>query len=216
MSLVKSLKRVADHGEVFTPDWLVQEMLNTVSHEAERIDARFLESACGSGNFVLAIFRRKLGTVNRKFGGSVFEKRHHALFALMSIYGIEILEDNVAECRSNLVGIFESFVGEDADPSWVRAARVVVESNIVHGDALSMLSARGVPIVFPEWAYLTKGKFSRRDFSYDSLTQRASFRGTLFEDMAEHDIFIPVCEYPPLTVQDIANFNQGKELEGVE
>ncbi len=205
-NLVKSKKRVADHGEVFTPDWLVKDMLDTVAHEAERIDARVLESACGSGNFLVQIFGRKLETVQSKFGQSDFERRHHALFGLMCIYGIELLQDNAVECRANLVEIFQGFIGHDAEINWIRAALAVTESNIVQGDALSMLSHKGEPIVFPEWAYLTKGKFSRRDFSYDSLSQRSSYKGTLFEDMAEHEIFIPVREYPQLTFVDIAKF----------
>lgn len=214
LSLVKSLKRVADHGEVFTPDWLVEEMLDAVSHEAERIDARFLESACGSGNFVVAILRRKLATVHKKFSSSDFEKRHHALFALMCIYGIELLQDNAAECRFNLVEVFESFIGPDAEPEWVLAALAVTEVNIIEGDALSMRAASGAPIVFPEWSYLTKGKFSRRDFSYDSLTQRASVKGTLFEDLSEHEIFVPTREYPPLTVREIAKLVRTAVPEG--
>jgi hypothetical protein len=213
--LVKSKKRVADHGEVFTPEWLVEDMLDTVAHESDRIDSRFLESACGSGNFLVKILRRKLVTVQKKFGRSEFERRHHALFGLMCIYGIEILQDNAAECRANLVEIFLAYIGDPAEQDWFRAAIAVTEANIVQGDALSMLSVSGDPIVFPEWAYLTKGKFSRRDFSYDSLTQRASFKGTLFEDMADHDIFIPTHEYSQLTMRDIARFSSEASFKGV-
>ena len=86
MSLIKSKKRVADHGEVFTPPWLVDAMLDLVKEEAERIDARFLEPACGSGNFLVGVLQRKLATVELKFGKSDFEKRHYALLALMCIY----------------------------------------------------------------------------------------------------------------------------------
>lgn len=209
MKLVKSLKRVADHGEVFTPNWLVEDMLQTVEHEAARIDSRFLESACGSGNFLVSVLKRKLATVEKRFGTSDFEKRHHALLALMSIYGIEILQDNAAECRANLVEVFFSFSGPQLSLEWSYAAIAVTEANIVQGDALSMLSASGSPIVFPEWAYLAKGKFSRRDFYFDSLTQRSSLKGTLFEAIADHDIFIPTKEYPLLKVSDIAEFASG-------
>src|SRR6202042_788278 len=94
MSLIKSRKRVADHGEVFTPQWMVEAMLNLVKAETERIDSRFLEPACGSGNFLVPVLQRKLGAVELKFGKSDFEKRHYALLALMCIYGIELLADN--------------------------------------------------------------------------------------------------------------------------
>src|ERR1700750_758443 len=106
MSLIKSKRRVADHGEVFTPPWMVEAMLDLVKDETELIDSRFLEPACGSGNFLVHILRRKLAAVDLKYGKSNFEKRHYALLALMCIYGIELLQDNIAECRANLLEIF--------------------------------------------------------------------------------------------------------------
>lgn len=96
---------MADHGEVFTPPELVEAMLDLVRTETERIDSRILEPACGSGNFLVPVLRRKLATVNARYGSSDFERRHHALVALMSIYGIELLEDNVAECRETSRGV---------------------------------------------------------------------------------------------------------------
>src|SRR5579859_1331146 len=105
MNLIKSKRRVADHGEVFTPQWLVEKMLDLVKAETERIDSRVLEPACGSGNFLVPVLRRKLAAVELKFGKSDFEKRHYALFGLMCIYGIELLEDNIAECHENMLEI---------------------------------------------------------------------------------------------------------------
>src|ERR1700759_2817010 len=106
MSLIKSKKRVADHGEVFTPPWLVEAMLNVVKGETERIDSRFLEPACGSGNFLIPILKRKLAAVETKFGkAGDFEKQHYAILALMCIYGIELLADNIAECRANMLEV---------------------------------------------------------------------------------------------------------------
>src|SRR4030081_2379427 len=106
MNLIKSKRRVADHGEVFTPQWLVENMLDLVMEETERIDSRFLEPACGSGNFLVQVLRRKLTAVMQKFGKSDFEKRHYALLGLMCIYGIELLDHNIVECRDNLLEIF--------------------------------------------------------------------------------------------------------------
>ena len=105
MNLVKSKQRVADHGEVFTPPWMVEAMLDLVKPETERIDARFLEPACGSGNFIVQILRRKLVAVDGKYGPSDFERRHYALLGLMCIYGIELLADNIAECRANVLEV---------------------------------------------------------------------------------------------------------------
>lgn len=201
-SLVKSRQRVADHGEVFTPAWLVDDMLNLVGDESARIESRFLEPACGSGNFLVAVLRRKLATAQSRYAASEFERRHFGLLAVMSIYGIELLQDNADECRKNLLELFMSFLGE-RDPHWRRAAEVVLFANVVQGDALSMTAADGMPIVFPEWAYVGRGKYQRRDFRYDNLTQRASFEGTLWEHLEEHEIFTPLRTYQPMGVKEI-------------
>jgi hypothetical protein len=109
-----SKQRVADHGEVFTPAWMVEAMLDLVKGETERIDSRFLEPACGDGNFLVAVLRRKLAAVELKYGKSDFERRHYALLALMCIYGIELLTDNIAECRANLLAIFAEYLNLDS------------------------------------------------------------------------------------------------------
>lgn len=203
-SLVKSKQRVADHGEVFTPSWMVEDMLNLVKDESERIDSRVLEPACGSGNFLVPVLRRKLATVQSRYGSSDYERRHQALLALMCVYGIELLEDNTIECRANLIELFATFVGSATTDLWHRAATRVVEANIVQGDALSMTNPAGEPIVFAEWGYLGMGKFQRRDFRFDNLTQRASFQGTLWDHLDEHEIFAPMKEYPTMTVEELA------------
>ena len=202
--LVKSDERVRDHGEVFTPSWMVEDMLNLVKDESARIDSRFLEPACGSGNFLKAVLKRKLTTVQSRYGKSDFELRHHALFSLMCIYGIELLEDNVGECRESLLAIYAEYLRVDINDVWAKAASVVLNANILQGDALTLTATDGKPIEFPEWGYLGGGKFQRRDFRYDSLTQRSSIEGTLFEMLEEHDLFIPTKTYAPMTVEEIA------------
>jgi hypothetical protein len=208
MSLVKSKQRVADHGEVFTPEWMVEDMLDLVKVESERIDSRFLEPACGSGNFLVPTLKRKLSTVQIKYGKSDFEKVHYSMLALMSLYGIELLLDNVEECRENLLSELVQFLRLEDHAEEALAAQKILIANIVHGDALSMTKGREgkEPITFPEWAYLGKGKFKRRDFRYDVLTTMSSFgEGTLFEDLNKHEIFFPETDYPPLSIKDIAN-----------
>jgi hypothetical protein len=172
-ALVKSRQRVSDHGEVFTPSWMVEDMLNLVKDESERIDSRFLEPACGSGNFLKVVLARKLATVQVKYGKSEFEKQHHALFSLMCIYGIELLADNVAECRVTLLESYANFLAIDATSKFYLAGAAVLSVNIIQGDALTLTMTNGNPIEFPEWGYLGMGKFQRRDFRYDALTQRS-------------------------------------------
>lgn len=206
MNLIKSKQRVADHGEVFTPCWLVEKMLDLVKGETERIDSRFLEPACGSGNFLLPILQRKLAAVELTYGKSDFEKRHHALQALTCCYGIELLADNIAECRANMLAVFASYLKlEEADELY-RAAFHVLSLNLIHGDAMTMRSADGEPMSVVEWGYLGKGKFQRRDFRLDVLTGMSAFReeGTLFADLGRHDIFKSVGTHPPMTVRELA------------
>jgi N-6 DNA Methylase len=202
--LVKSRKRVADHGEVFTPSWMVEDMLDLVKSETERIDSRFLEPACGSGNFLKSVLLRKLEVVQSKYGKSDFERKHQALFSLMCIYGIELLEDNIEECRSNLLAIFIAYLGLGEDDKWSRAAKKVLEANILQGDALTLTRSDGKHIEFPEWGYLGTGKFQRRDFRFDSLTQRGGIEGTLFEMLEEHDLFVPTKTYSPMSIEELA------------
>jgi N-6 DNA Methylase len=206
MSLIKSKKRVADHGEVFTPPWIAEAMLNLVKDETERIDSRFLEPACGSGNFLVRILQRKLGTVEIKFGKSEFEKRHYALLALMCIYGIELLVDNIAECRANLLEIFAGYLNLDESTDLYSAASYVLSQNLVHGDALTMRTHDGQPVTFAEWGYLGKGKFQRRDFRFDVLTGSSAFSAedSLFAHLGKHEIFTPTKTYPPMTVRELA------------
>ena len=203
---VRSKQRVADHGEVFTPDRMVDAMLDLVKAETERIDSRFLEPACGRGNFLLPVLRRKLTAVELKFRRSEFEKRHYALLALMCIYGIELLDDNIAECRDNLLEIFAQHLQLDAGDDFHAAAAYVLSQNLIHGDALTMRTIDEDAIVFAEWGYLGKGRFQRRDFRLDVLAQSSAFsqEGMHFAELGKHEIFTPTRTYPPLTVRTLA------------
>jgi hypothetical protein len=208
MSLIKSKQRTADHGEVFTPTWMVDAMLDLVKEESARIDSRFLEPACGSGNFLVRVLQRKLAAVELKFGRSDFEKGQYALLGLMCCYGIELLADNIVECRANMLEIFAEYLNLNEEDDLYRAAFYVLSQNLVHGDALTMLTDDGKPITFAEWGYLGKGKFQRRDFSLEALTQRSSYsrEGSLFASLGKHEIFTPIKEYPPMTARELACF----------
>jgi len=203
VGLVRSKQRMIDHGEVFTPPWIVEAMLDLVKAESERIDSRFLEPACGSGNFLAHVLGRKLTAVELKFGKSEFEKRHYALLGLMCIYGIELLADNVAECRTNLLETFADYLDLDAGDDLFAAASYVLSQNLIHGDALTMRTIGGDAIVFAEWGYLGRGRYQRRDFRLDALTQSSAFsqEGTLFAELGKHEIFTPTRTYPPMTVK---------------
>ncbi len=184
-------------------------MLNLVKDEAERIDSRFLEPACGSGNFLVRVLQRKLAAVEAKFGKSDFQKQHYALLALMCTYGIELLEDNIAECRANMLEILAEYLHIGVDDDLYRAAFFVLTQNLVHGDALTMKTSEGHPITFAEWGYLGKGKFQRRDFParYSYRLIAFSAEGTLFRTSGQaRDIHAS----PHLPLYDNARSGSGR------
>lgn len=212
--LVKSKRRVEEHGEVFTPEWAVIAMLDLVKAESERIDSRFLEPACGSGNFLVEVLRRKLAAIEVKYSRNDFERAHFAIYALMSIYGVELLSDNIVECRDNMLEILADFLNVDASDDLYLVGWYVITQNVIHGDALSMRTNDGSSIVFAEWGYLGKGKFQRRDFRLDALTQSAAFsvEGTLFSQLGRHEIFVPIKTYSPMSVGELAELGRSAAL----
>jgi len=211
---VISKQRVADHGEVFTPAKLVNDMLNLpgVVHECERIDSRFLEPACGNGNFLTEVLRRKLLTVDKRHARNRDKWERDAILCVCSLYGIDLLPDNIAECRARLLDVvnaahearFKAPLPEEA----VSAASFILSKNIVQGDALSFRNAEGRAIVFPEWSPLNGNMLKRRDFAYDHLLEQAHIASTpLFSDLGK-DVYLPtpVGEFPPchyLKVPDV-------------
>ena len=206
MNLIKSKQRVADHGEVFTPEWLVEAMLDLVKDETARLDSRFLEPACGSGNFLTKILKRKLAAVELRYGKSEFDRKQYALLSVMCIYGIELLKDNISECQANVLEVLISYLNIEIEDELYRSAVYVLSQNIVHGDALTMRDINGSPITFAEWGYLGKGKFQRRDFRFDVLTGSSAFsaEGSLFAELGRHEIFQPVKTYEQVTISQLA------------
>ena len=180
---IKSKKRVADHGEVFTAEREVNAMLDLVKQETERIDSTFLEPACGTGNFLVEILRRKLAVVRREYyprRGSCHDYELHAMKAVMSIYGVDLLQDNVEACQERLFSIFDTeytaVCKSDANDSYRVAIRYVLSQNILCGNALSMMKVddKGQDtsefIVFPEWSFPRNDSMvKRRDFRLDVL-----------------------------------------------
>ncbi|WP_293693396.1 hypothetical protein [uncultured Phascolarctobacterium sp.] len=102
---VKSKERVANHGEVFTAEREVKAMCDLVKTETERIESRFLEPACGTGNFLAEVLSRKLAVVKNRYGKSPFDYERYSVLAMTSLYGVDILADNAQECRERLYDI---------------------------------------------------------------------------------------------------------------
>lgn len=184
---IKSKKRVSDHGEVFTNPREVNAMLDLVKNETERIDATFLEPACGDGNFLAEILRRKLDVVTRLYKKSQNEFEKNALHALSSVYGVDILEDNAVECRSRLLRILVAKYDElffmKTKEEFIRSAKFILSKNILVGDALTMRRNNGKPIVFTEWKPF-QSKFKRTEFIFKHLVEQ-EYIPDLFTDEGE-------------------------------
>lgn len=170
---VKSKQRVADHGEVFTAEREVNAMLDLVKQETERIDSRFLEPACGDGNFLAEILRRKLTVVKDRYRKNLSDYEKYAVVAVTSIYGVDLLQDNAEECRERMFQIFDkeytAVCKQEANGECREAVRFILGRNILCGDALTMKAAGGQPIIFSEWSLVTGSMMKRRDFRLDVL-----------------------------------------------
>ena len=177
---VKSKQRVADHGEVFTADREVQAMCDLVKQETERIDSRFLEPACGEGNFLAEILKRKLVIVKKKYRRSAYDWERNSLLALGSMYGVDIMLDNAIACRQRLYDIWEkeyrAVCKKECNDDTREAARFILKQNIVCGNALSLrrVDPYGVdteePIVFSEWTFpFNDARMQRKDYTFAEL-----------------------------------------------
>jgi hypothetical protein len=209
---VKSKKRVADHGEVFTSQREVNAMLDLVKQETERIDSRFLEPACGDGNFLAEILKRKLTVVEDRYKKSQLDFERNAVIAVSSVYGIDILEDNVFACRERLLGIFTDFYSRNyknkINPKCIDSARFILSKNIVWGNALDLQTVgdNPEPIVFSEWSPVNGSLIKRRDFTFEHLVVRVE--GSLFSDLGD-DAYIPtpIKEFPLTHLFEISKYD---------
>ncbi|MDC7228522.1 MAG: hypothetical protein PQJ61_17305 [Spirochaetales bacterium] len=204
---VVSKQRVADHGEVYTSEREVNAMLDLVKQESVRIESRFLEPACGTGNFLIEILRRKLNIVANRYRKNQIEFERYSVIAISSIYGIDILEDNIEACKSRLLELFETgykkLYMDNIKGTCIKSVKFILNRNIILGDALTLKTVDNPeePIIFSEWSPVNGNMIKRRDFTMCNLLEAESSKisGGLFEDVYESDpAFLPkpVKEYP--------------------
>lgn len=210
---VISKQRVADHGEVYTNVREVNAMLDLVEQETARIESRFLEPACGTGNFLVEVLNRKLAVVAERYARSQLEYERYAVIAISSIYGIDILLDNVVACQTRLFEIFNqqytTLFKKDTKEQCRQAVKFILSRNILHGDALTLKTviAPIKPIIFSEWSAVNGNLLKRRDFIYADLVDRASHRDMpLFSDLDE-EAYIPepFKDYPLVHFLEVGN-----------
>ena len=197
---IKSKTRVANHGEVFTSKKIVNDMLDLVKQETERIESRFLEPACGNGNFLAEILERKLAVVKSKYGKSESEYRKYAFIAITSIYGVELLQDNADECRQRLFDIFcretlkvSKIISDFRKKEFLEAVWYVLTKNILCGNALTLhkVDAEALdtdePIIFAEWNFTFGDFVKRRDYRLDVLLKEHAEANSLDASMSLFD-----------------------------
>ena len=210
---VVSRARVADHGEVMTHQREVDAMLDLVEDETSRIDSRFLEPACGNGNFLAEILRRKLTVVERRYAKSQIEFERYSVLAVTSIYGIDLLEDNIEQCRDRMLSIFEGayrrLYGGRIKEACIDSVRFILGRNIVRGDALTLMTVGDQPehIVFSEWSPVNGSLLKRRDFTFHELLAHQHAKALpLFSDLGD-DVFIPTPEreFPAVHFLELPN-----------
>ena len=212
---VKSKQRVADHGEVFTNQREVNAMLDLVKHETERIDSRFLEPACGSGNFLAEVLNRKLNVVDHKYSHTQIEWERYAVLAVCNIYGVDILEDNAEECRKRLFNIFKQrynkLFADKCKPEVLRSVDFLLHRNILWGDALDFTNPQTKqPIIFSEWSAVNGTMLKRRDYVFQFLVE-GSLQLKFFDENNTAQYFdkevkdFPLIHFLKLSDEDTAN-----------
>ena len=222
---IKSRERVTEHGEVFTNEREVNAMLDMVQSECERIESRFLEPACGDGNFLAEVLRRKLTQVKKRYGKSAADYERNAFVAVSSLYGVDILMDNAEACRKRLFEIFSDEYAKvcknQLNVAFLNAMRTVIDTNILCGNALSMKMVDAEqkdtddPIIFSEWTLAMGNKVKRRDFRLDELLegqrQQMSLFGASggltseweFDEEIQAYIPLPIREFPLMDIYQI-------------
>ncbi len=171
---IKSKHRVKDHGEVFTHEREVNRMLNLVKSETERLDSRFLEPACGTGNFLVEVLNRKLVVLKQKYQKSQPEYEKYGVIVISSLYGIDLLEDNVQECKNRLLEIFEneytSIFKKEFNSKYVTVLKFILSKNIICGDALTMKDNKNKPLILSEWSMpYNDSMIKRKEYSFKDI-----------------------------------------------
>ena len=207
-SQIKSRERVAKRGEVFTAEREVKAMCDLVKDETERIDSRFLEPACGDGNFLAEILERKLAVVSRTYSKNPNDWEKYSVVAVSSVYGVDIMADNAAACRTRLFEIWQKQyekvckkISTEQKEETKRAVHFILERNILLGNALSLKEVdenqndKTTPIIFSEWS-LIGTKLKRRDFIFNDLVNK-NYAANLKSDSGNQaEIFSPVQDFP--------------------
>jgi hypothetical protein len=198
---IKSKERVSKHGEVYTSIREVNNMLDLVKQETERLDSRFLEPACGDGNFLVEILNRKLKIVQGRYKKSQLEFERNSIIAISSIYGVDILQDNAIECRERLFKIFDEVYTKlyqtNCKEEFRKSIKFLLKRNVLWGDALDFTNPETKePVIFSEWTAIKGSMIKRRDYVFKFLVEQ-THQFSIFNDQGNPAaIDEPIKDYP--------------------
>ncbi len=202
---------IKSFGEVFTSGREVDAMVDIVLHEVQRVDSKFLEPACGNGNFLIKIIENRLEILKKKYNGNQIEFERNAFLAISSLYGIEILKKNRIECVERLYLFFReiyiNLFSNSFQEEYLESIKYVISKNIKHGDALSLKDSKNVSLIFSEWSLIKGNLVQRTDYAFDNLIAYKPFdEGTLFSDLGEAaNIPPPTKVFNPINLLDLKN-----------
>lgn len=170
---INSNNRISDYAEVFTDEREVNAMLDLVKHETENIDSRFLEPACGTGNFLVEVLKRKLKIVEKRYCKNQIEYDRYSIAAVCSIYGVELLPDNTKTCRDRLFSTYVhnyTLLFKKIKTELLNSVEFILNRNILCGNALTLKTSDDKePITFSEWSFVKGSLVKRRDFIFEEL-----------------------------------------------
>jgi len=227
---IKSRERVKEQGEVFTNEREVKAMCDLVSQECNRIDSRFLEPACGDGNFLAEILERKLNRCKKLYKNNHYDYERYSLLAISSIYGVDIMKDNVEACCDRLFNIwnkeYKTVCKKDCNDKTRSAVKYILSQNILCGNALTLMCVdnnqhdTNIPITFPEWSLVKGTSIKRRDFRLDVLLKandKQEKQNSLFDDeISKYLTTNPVTgEYMPVPIKEYQAINYQKIMEEI-
>ncbi|MYL41236.1 hypothetical protein [Virgibacillus salexigens] len=137
---IKCKNRVLDHGEVLTPNWLVNDMLDMIPAEGMKISSRYLENSSGEGAFLLGILNRKLELIFNTYS-DIEDRKFYTIVGISNIYGVELLKDNVEISKSRLLELVKDYFNHryklGMDIQFLRAIEHIIDINIINMDALT-------------------------------------------------------------------------------
>ena len=195
---IKNRDRVTKFAEVNTSEKEVNNMLNLVSEETDRLESRFLESACGDGNFLIEILNRKMKVLVKNFKKNQYEFERNSIIVIGSLYGIDILIDNIVIARERLfkkfLSEYKSLFREKTDKKFIDSIYFIIEKNLVQGNALTLKKVNSdKPILLSQWSII-EDKVKRREYSFANLVSYSPFEeDSLFSDLGE-EVEIPKTE----------------------